>query len=156
MICCLADWRFEVDAEETRRHTKKNASEHCSCGYCRNYYETLEETHPGLCVALTRLGIDPMGPSELMPFAPTLYLACYRVQGRILSWGSSELVANGIPIVPEAADGESFFLWVGEIELPWVLEEAAEEVSSPANLPEFLERMQQVWRLRHEPESICS
>lgn len=156
MIFEIADWRFQVDVEKTRQHTAKNASDHCGCAYCRNYYEALPVTYPGLCIALNRLGMDPMGPSELMPFTPTLYLACYRVTGRILNWGKSELVAEGVPILAETADAGSFFLWIGEMELPWLQTEDPQEVSSPANLPEFLERMQQTWLLRHGPESICS
>ena len=120
------------------------------------YYEALSATYPGLCVALSRLGINPMGPSELMPFTPTLFLACYQIQGKILCWGKSALAVNAIPIVPEAADEGSFYLWVGEMELPWIQEEPAEEVSSPANLPEFLERMQLMWKLRHSQETVCS
>ena len=80
----LADWRVQVDVDATRRHTSENASDHCDCAYCRNFYETLPNSYPGLCAALSRLGIDPMGPCELMPFTPNLYLACYPVKGRIL------------------------------------------------------------------------
>ena len=156
MIFDLADWRFQVDVDATRRHTHDNASDHCACAYCNNFYEALPSAYPGLCVALSRLGIDPMGPSELMPFTPTLFLACYRLQGKILRWGKSALAVGGISIVPEAAEEDSFFLWVGELELPWLQAEPAEEVSSPANLPEFLERMQRMWQLRHSQETLCS
>ena len=156
MIFDLADWRVQVDVEATRERTTQNASDHCECAYCRNFYETLSQTYPGLCVALSRLGIDPMGPSELMPFTPNLYLACYRLQGGIVRWGRSELAVGGIPIVLEAAEEGSFFLWVGELKLPWVQPEPPEEVSSPANLPEFMERMKQMWLLRHGQEFVCS
>lgn len=156
MIFELADWRIEVDVEATRKHTTENAADHCGCAYCRNYYETLHAVYPGLCTALTRLGIDPMGPSELMPFTPTMFLACYRIQGTILQWGKHELAADGIPIVLEAADEDTFFLWAGEMELPWVQQEPLDEVSSPANLPGFLERMQEIWKLRHGREYVCS
>lgn len=156
MVFDLADWRIEVDVIATRLHTSANASDHCGCAYCSNYYETLRPAYPGLCTALTRLGIDPMGPSELIPFTPNLYLACYRVQGRILRWGKSELAVSGIPIILEAADDDTFFLWVGEMELPWIQQEPADDVSSPANLPEFLERMGEIWQFRHGKEFICS
>lgn len=156
MIFDMADWRIKVDVEATRRHTEANAADHCECAYCNNYYETLQPAYPGLCTALTRLGIDPMGPSELMPFTPTLYLACYRVQGSILRWGQRELAADGVPIVLEAGDDGTFFLWAGEMALPWIQQEPADEVLSPANLPEFLERMQDMWQLRHGQELVCS
>lgn len=91
-----------------------------------------------------------------MPFEPTLMLACYRVDGEILKWGNAALSVSGIPIVPETGDDSAFLLWVGELELPWLQQEPVEEVVSPANLPEFLERMQEVWMLRHGNEFIFS
>ena len=152
----LADWRVQVDVDATRRHTSENASDHCDCAYCRNFYETLPNRYPGLCVALTRLGIDPLGPCELMPFTPNLYLACYPVKGRILRWGRSQLAVGDIPIVLETGEIDGFFLWAGELELPWVQPEPANEVRSPANMPEFLERMRRTWLLRHGREQIHS
>ena len=152
----FADWRVQVDVDATRKHTSENANDHCGCAYCKNFYEMLPLSHPGLCVALSRLGIDPTGPSELMPFTPVLYLACYRVRGRILRWGKSALAVGNIPIVLENGDFDSFFLWAGEMELPWVQAEPAGEVMSPANMPEFLERMRRTWLLRHERGQIQS
>lgn len=70
MLFELADWVVQVDVEKTRAHTRDNAADHCGCAYCKNYYEALPITYPGLCVALNRMGIDPMGPSELMPLPP--------------------------------------------------------------------------------------
>lgn len=157
MLFELADWVVQVDEEKTRAHTRDNAADHCGCAYCKNYYEALPITYPGLCVALNRMGIDPMGPSELMPFTPTVYLSCYRVIGKIVKWGTDALAAEGVPIAPERAEeDDSFFLWVGEMELPWLQPEDPKEVVSPANLPEFMERMREMWRLRHEQENICS
>ena len=152
----LADWRIQVDVEATRKHTTDNADDHCDCAYCRNFYETLPQTYPGLCVALSRLGINPMGPSELMPFTPELYLACYRLRGSILRWGKSQLAVGDIPIVLEDGEDGSFFLWAGEMALPWLQRESAQEVVSPANMPEFLERMRHTWLLRHGQEQIHS
>ena len=157
MLFELADWVMQVDVEMTRAHTRANAADHCGCAYCKNYYEMLPATYPGLCLALNRMGIDPMGSSELMPFTPTVYLACYRVCGTIEKWGTSALAAEGVPVAPERAEEEgSFFLWVGEAELPWCQPENPRAVISPANLPEFMERMGEMWRLLHEQENICS
>ena len=124
--------------------------------YNRNFYEALPQTYPGLCVALSRLGINPMGPSELMPFTPELYLACYRLRGFILRWGKSQLAVGNIPIVLEAGEDGTFLLWAGEMVLPWVQQESKDEVVSPANMPEFLERMRHTWFLRHEQETLSS
>ena len=56
----------------------------------------------------------------------------------------------------ESADNGTFLLWVGEVLLPWLQEEDMDEVVSPANLPEFLERMEEVWFLRHGNDGIMS
>ena len=156
MILEFADWRFRVDVEATRERTTQNTFDHCECGYCKNYYDTIARIFPQLRTVLAEFGVNIEGPSELMPFEPTLMLACYRVQGEIVQWGQAELFADGIPIIPEAADNGTFFLWVGEVELPWVQKEPAEDVISPANLPEFLERMQEVWLMRHGNEFVFS
>ena len=63
---------------------------------------------------------------------------------------------KGVTILPEAGDDSTFLLWVGEVQLPWLQNEPVEEVVSPANLPEFLERMQEVWLLRHGSEFVFS
>ena len=152
MIFAFADWRFRIDVESTRKRTTEYSFDHCSCDYCNNYYESIDMAHPYLRPFLEQFGINIKGPSELMPFEPTLMMACYRLDGQILQWGKEQLHVHGIPIVPETADNETFLLWVGELEIPWLQKTAPEEVISPANLPEFLERMQQLWILRHGEE----
>ena len=149
MILKLADWVFDVDVEATAAHSKKNAEDHCTCAYCKNYYEAVEETYPELMLFLQKFGVDFHGPSELMPFEPTYLLACYRVHGKVVNWGQSSIKVSDVPVAIELAENGTFFLWVGEVELPWLQEEDMNEVVSPANLPEFLERMEQVWLLRH-------
>jgi len=149
MIIELLDWKFQVDVEATLAHTHKNSTDHCNCAYCRNYYDAMDRCYPQLRTFLGQFGIDMHGPSELMPFTPTLMLACYRVHGRIVQWGKEELTVDRIPIVPESSEHDSFLLWVGEIPIPWLQEEDMDEVISPANLPEFLGRMEEVWLQRH-------
>lgn len=156
MLIIINDWEFSVDLDATTAHTTKNASDHCLCAYCKNYYETLPRIYPAVIDFLASFGVDPNGPSELMPFEPTLMLACYRVKGQIHRWGSEPLQVAGISILPEMADASSFFLWVGETELPWIQNESVEDVVSPANLPEFMERMRDIWLLRHGDEFIFS
>ena len=145
MVIRLADWVFSVDINATNERTQRYSLDHCTCPYCNNYYETLDRTHPGLGPVLEKFGIDLNGPSELMPLEPTILLACYRVTGTILEKGSTRLHVDGIPIHPEDADEDTFFLWIGEIVLPWEQEIAMGDVISPANQPEFLERMEQKW-----------
>ena len=149
MILKLADWRFRVDVEATKERTQKYSFEHCQCGYCKNFYDAIEVAYPELRSVMESFGINLEGPCELMPFEPTLMLACYRVDGEILQWGKSQLFAKGVQLLPEAGDDKTFLLWVGEVKLPWLQQEKVEDVVSPANLPEFLERMQEIWTLRH-------
>jgi len=156
LILEAGDWRFRVDVEKTRDRTSKCSFEHCQCSYCKNFYDAIDLAYPDLRPVMEQFGVNLEGPSELMPFEPTLMLACYRVDGQVLNWGTSSLSVSGVSILPELADEETFLLWVGEMRLPWLQKEAAEEVVSPANLPEFLSRMQEVWLLRHGEEFVFS
>ena len=156
MILKFGDWKFRVDVEATKERTRKYSYEHCQCGYCKNFYDAIDIAYPELRPVMEHFGVHLEGPCELMPFEPTLMLACYRVDGQILQWGRSSLSVRGITILPEAGDESTFLLWVGEVQLPWLQKEPVEEVVSPANLPEFLERMQEVWLLRHGNEFVFS
>ena len=156
VICTLGDWRFNVDVEATAERTRRYSYDHCQCGYCKNFYDAIDLAYPELRDAMEGFGIHLEGPCELMPFDPTLMLACYRVDGQILRWGKTQIYVKGIPILPEAGDERTFLLWVGEIRLPWLQQEAPEDVVSPANLPEFMERMHQIWLLRHGNEILTS
>ena len=156
MILEAGDWRFRVEVEKTRLRTSKYSFEHCQCSYCKNFYEAVDLAHPALRSVMEQFGVNLEGPCELMPFEATLMLACYRVDGQILQWGKSSMSVNGVSIVPELGDEETFLLWVGEMEIPWLQKEAVEDVVSPANLPEFLSRMQEVWLLRHGEENVFS
>lgn len=156
MILKLGDWRFRVNPEATAERTRKYSFEHCQCSYCKNFYDAIDIAYPELRPVMEQFGINLEGPCELMPFEPTLMLACYRVDGQILQWGKARLSVKGVSLVPEAGDGDTFLLWVGEVQLPWLQKEAPEDVVSPANLPEFLERMQEIWSLRHGNSLICS
>ena len=156
MILRAADWLFRVDVAKTREMTEQYSLDHCTCGYCKNYYETVAQAYPQVCAFLGEFGIHIHGPVEVMPFSPTCVLACYRVWGEIRNWGHTPLMVEGIPILPEAGENGVFLLWVGEMELPWLQEENPEDVISPANLPEFLERMRDIWSFRHEASPYYS
>lgn len=156
MLLKFGDWKFEVDVEATSDRAQRYSFDHCECGYCKNYYDVIDRAYPQLRPALGQFGIHLEGPCELVPFEPTLMLACYRVDGKILQWGQSQLYIQGIPLIPESDDENTFLLWAGEMQIPWVQEEAPEDVVSPANLPEFMERMQNLWLLRHGNAFIFS
>ena len=156
MIFTLGEWCISVDTERTKAYSDKKMQDRCQCGYCRNFCEAIDGTYPELRPFLEAFGVHIEAPNELMPFEPTLMLACYRVDGQILQWGKSRLSVKGVDILPESGDEETFLLWVGEMQLPWLQSEPVEDVVSPANLPEFMERMQEVWLLRHGKEFVFS
>ena len=141
MVIELADWTFELDYDATWDYTHKCSLDHCTCPYCENFYENADRAHPNLRPVLNRFGIFLNGPCEVMPFEPTLVAACYRITGQIVSRGETFLHVEGVPLRPEYADENTFFLWVGPMELPWTREEDMDEVLSPANQSEFMDRM---------------
>lgn len=155
-LLTIADWQFRVDMAATSEHTIRNSLDHCLCPYCRNLYDTVDIAHPRLRQVLAQFGIQTEGPSEVMPLQHNVILACYRVQGTILRKGKLQLYVDDVPLYPEEGDGESFLIWVGAMELPWMQEISPEEVLSPANEPEFLERMAKKWLELTQSESICS
>lgn len=145
MVITLADWVFSIDKEATNAYTLKCSTDHCMCAYCRNFYETVDKAHPTLRSFLAQLGVTLEGPCEVMPFEPTLVMACYRLTGSIIRIGQAKMHVDGIPLYPEASNDGTFLLWVGEMELPWIQNEPMEDVLSPANEPAFMERMMQKW-----------
>lgn len=156
MILKFADWIFDVDIAATMEHTANNSTDHCDCAYCQNYYRSVDSAYPQLRPFLARFGILLEGPSELMPFEPTLMLACYRVYGQLLQHTEEDFYLDAIRFLPEPAEDGTFLLWVGELDLPWLMDEDMDEVVSPANLPEFMDRMRSVWLKRTGGEFVFS
>lgn len=157
MIITIDDWKFNVNVEATRAHSSFSASRHCTCGYCENYYRSMGFAYPGLRRFLSDFGIDVEGPVEMYPFEPTICLVSYRVTGRILEYGMGPIMVDHVPILPISEDESQFKLEVGEMQLPWVMLEDPDEVVSPANEPEFLERMyQKLFERRSGDFFICS
>ena len=150
MILAIDDWRFEVDIAATMEYSTKEAAEHCDCAYCRNFYATVDSTYPELRPFLAQFGVDIEAPDELLPFDATLYLACYCVNGRILSYGKPLIHAGDVKIMPETAQDAMiniglrapyFVISAGPFQLPWILDEPMVDVISPANEPSFLKKM---------------
>lgn len=141
MILKIDDWLFDIDPEKTKEHSSFAFQTHCTCGYCANYYRAVDAAYPGLRPFLERFFVEIQGPSEMYPFEPMLCLIGYKVNGKILEFGREPMMVNGVPVMPVPLDGQRFLLEVGELPLPWVLEEDMDEVISPANEPEFLENM---------------
>ena len=141
MVITLADWEFHVDVDATMDYTQKCSLDHCTCPYCQNFYENADRAHPNLRPVLSRFGICLNGPCEVMPFEPDVVAAAYRITGMIANRGDSRLYVDDVPLRPEEGDANTFLLWVGPMELPWTQEEDMFEVLSPANQPEFMDRM---------------
>ncbi len=137
----IADWQFRVDRDATRDYTMKCSTDHCLCPYCRNFYETVDSVNLRLRSILDGFGIFLDGPCEVMPIEHNVILAAYRVTGSIVRSGKLRLYVDDVPLIPEMSENGTFLLWVGPMELPWIQGIAPEEVISPANKPEFLERM---------------
>ena len=144
MIIKIDDWIFEVDPTKTKAHSTAAVQNHCNCGYCENFYRTVDLEYPNLRPFLDRFFNEIEGPSEMYPFEPTLCLLGYKVFGRIVKAGVGPMMVDGVPIMGEVIDGDTFKLEVGELELPWTLDEDMDEVLSPANEPEFLEKMYRI------------
>lgn len=151
MLLRIADWAFEVDFVQNMDVSAQQAKEHCTCGYCRNYYMALDRCYPGIRSFLANFGIDPEGPDELSPFEPTIYEASFIVNGRIVERGMKHLYIDGIPVrILNAQDADMdtersepyFVLIIGLMELPWLLNEPADQVVSPANEQAYMIRMQ--------------
>ena len=148
MILRLGDWVLEVDIPSTMERSGQHAADHCLCGYCQNFYSTVDHAYPSIRPFLARFGVDIEGPDEFCPFEPTICEATYIVRGRIIQQGSQDISVDGIPILisaeldlDHAPPQPSFGIMVGLMELPWVLEEPMDEVISPANDPACLDRM---------------
>lgn len=148
MTLRINDWIFDIDLGKTREHSSFASSDHCCCGYCENYYRAVTLVYPALKPFLKQFGLEIDGPVEMYPVEPTLYLAGYRVTGRILQAGASPMMVNGVPVTAVPVDERYFMVEAGEMPLPWVLREDMDEVISPANEPEFLEKMYRKIALR--------
>lgn len=165
MILQIDDWKFDIDMTATMDYSAKEAAEHCTCAYCRNFYAAIDAAYPELRPFLARFGIDIEAPDELIPYFPPTECVCYyAVAGEIISRGTDSLIVGGLkvyPQLPEEAmintfiEGPHFFLSTDMIYLTWVLDEPMEETVSPAYEPSFIRRM--INRLlRRAPKDIIN
>lgn len=159
----LLDWVLDVDVPLTMELSSSQASDHCQCGYCRNYYAALDASLPTLRPFLSRFGINAEAPDELCPFEPTIYEATYVIQGNILEKGTQNLLIDGVPLeILDAQEADIhtehpmpyFTLRIGLMELPWLLDEPQSNVVSPANDPGYIERMERKLLRRLPPKTF--
>ena len=151
MILQIADWIFDVDISATMEYSAHIWEDHCECGYCRNFYETLDGAYPSLKPFLRQFGMNSLTPEEMSPIEPTLCMVSYCFSGTIVKRGIYPVDTGEVVFTVsthtenplyEPPFGEPFFVFTtGLLELPWVLDEDMNEVISPANEPEYMERM---------------
>lgn len=150
MILEIDGWKFDIDLPATMEYSAAEAADHCTCAYCRNFYEAIDDSYPDLRPFLAQFGINIEAPDELMNFEPTLYLGAYAVTGRILRFGTGPIRISGAAVLPETSreamvnagcQQPYFVLTVGLLTLPWILDEPPEDVVSPGNEPSFLRKM---------------
>ena len=140
----IDEWEFDIDLTATMINSAEEVEGHCECGYCRNFYAAVDNAYPNLRTFLAQFGVDIEGPSELLPFEPTVYLAGYLVKGEIIRKSLDPINIDGIPVTAESEGEPGWFrLTIGELELPWTLAEPVDDIQSPANDPNFLCMMMQ-------------
>ena len=150
MILTVADWIFDVDIPATMEYSAYVGKDQCTCGYCRNFVKTLNDAYPQLKAFLEQFGMNSLTPEEMSPIEPTLCMASYCISGTVVKRGIYPIDLGGVVLsVPQEPDplyeptfGQPFFVFTtGLLDLPWVLEEDMDEVISPANEPEYMQRM---------------
>ena len=152
MILVLGDAQFDIDLEKTMDYYAREGEERCDCAYCRNFSAAVDRLYPNLRKFLSQFGIDIATPDSSMPYDypnEMWYENVYCVAGNILKGEMYSFTVDGVEVyackdVPHtnaACSDAHFFLCVGMIILPWVLEEPMHDVLSPANEPSFLRKM---------------
>ena len=154
MIIHIDDWKFHAFSVSNRRFYAQKLEDHCDCAWCRNFYQSVDSAYPDLRPFLEQFGVHLNAPSEMIAFSPTLCTCYYVVCGDILEQGSADIVINGItvsPLTKEEAlvntdmEGPTYFLQVGTLSLPWVLEEPMEQADSPAKGKNMIQRLLRRW-----------
>jgi len=164
MIVSVQDWIFDVDIEATSRYCSDVVANPCNCGYCRNFRAAVNKEVPELNQFLSQLGSSVVAPEELMPYEPTVFEGSYCISGKILQRGNDVRISEHCwlsVLTEDETDYETqcpkpfFVLRSNSMELPWVLDEDMDEVVSPANEPEYLQRM---WNrlLQNAPEDLLN
>lgn len=161
----IGPWLVDVDIPLNMEISAAQAREHCTCGYCRNFYAAVDVVCPSLRPFLAKMGIDAEGPDELSPFEPTIYEVSYIINGSILESSDEQILIDGIPVkilASSQADMDTtrpepyFVLIIGLMELPWLMDEDPAQVISPANEDNYLQRMQRKLLDRAAEENLFS
>jgi len=139
MILEFSDWLLFVDLDSTRAYCAEEAANHCTCGYCRNFYGVIDRAYPDLRYFLSRFGVDIEAPEALIPITDELYQASYVVQGKILRVGSEPIWIHDIAVTLENDEEPDWFVInLGIMKLPWILPQSPDTVPKPYGLSDLL------------------
>ena len=150
MVFNIQGWSFDIDLDATKAYSEELCVDHCECGYCKNYYQALPDSYPSFFAFLDGLGINHEGPVDFLPVEPTLCIVSYPICGKVIRYGNKHIELDSVSIsVQESTELDYtlsckepyFVVTTNALVLPWLLEEDRDEVISPANEPECLERM---------------
>lgn len=154
MVIEIDDWKFHVFGVTARKFYAREVADHCTCAWCRNFYQSVDQNYPGMRPFLDRFAVQIEAPTEMLAFGPTMCANYYAVCGSILKRGEGPIFIDGIPIEPMDRvdcmvnideEWPVFFLYVGCMNLPWVLDEPMDEAESPAKGKKFIQRLLQRW-----------
>ena len=153
MILQYDDWVFDVDIQKRESISDAEVSEHCNCGYCRNFYAGIDSAYPNLRGFFADFGVNIEASDELMPYEEgneVHYYGVVSVCGRIVSNGTKPLVVDDIQIEPSARNvynintvcpDPCFYLAFSDLVLNWSLDEPMDSVESDAKDPVFMSRI---------------
>lgn len=150
MIISVDSWVFDIDLDATAQYCALVQNDPCLCGYCRNFRSAVNAGYPSLDLFLKRFGSSVFSPEELMPYEPTIYEGSYCISGKILQRGEQPIQLPQCTLFvleedetdyPTQCPQPYFVFRTSSLELPWILDEDMDEVVSPANEPEYLQRM---------------
>lgn len=153
MILRVGEWVLDVYIERTLEYYAEESAQRCDCAYCRNFSASVDAEYPQLRPFLAQFGIDIDTPDESMPYdqpGKMWYENIYSVCGQILEGDQTVQTIQGVDVelsaentreIPSSAPSPCFYLNVGMIQLPWILDEPMDETISPANEPSFLKKM---------------
>jgi hypothetical protein len=143
--------QLDIDLDGTMLHQAKEAENPCDCAYCRNFSAAIDGAYPNLRSFLAQFGLDITLADESMPYDQPnqmWYENVYCVCGRILSGDETTVEIDGTEVyfhsehqINSACPQPRFYITVGMMRLPWVLDEPVADVISPANDPSFLQKM---------------
>ncbi len=153
MIVEQGDWKFQVFDVTNRKYYAEQFQDRCDCAWCRNFYKAVDQAYPNLRQFLAKFGIRVDAPDEVIAFTPTLCSNYYAVCGSILNRGEQPIMIDGITIEPQLSQEAMvntslepvFFLYVGCMDLPWVLDEPMDASDSPAKKKNPIQRLLGRW-----------